>query len=299
MRKITLCADDFGQNAAISKGIIHLVQEKRLSAVSCMTNCMSFKEYAKELKPFSDQIEIGLHFNLTHDTLLTSYNHQQPFTLNSLLLKAFTHKLSFQHICDELTAQIQMFATYFDCLPAFIDGHQHIHQFPVIRDAVIAIYNSIVMPAQAGIHRTYKTNKSHMDASLRWHDRLPYIRMPTNLSLKNIFNKNNFLKKHIIMMTGSLKLKQLLIKHNIPHNTSFSGIYDFKNAINFRDYFLKFLTEIDNHGIIMCHPGDISDDNTDPLKNYRVHELNYLCSQQFLDDCAEYKIQLAPFLGGK
>jgi predicted glycoside hydrolase/deacetylase ChbG (UPF0249 family) len=43
MKRIVLCADDFGQSAAISQGILQLVQAGRLSAVSCMTEADSWR----------------------------------------------------------------------------------------------------------------------------------------------------------------------------------------------------------------------------------------------------------------
>src|SRR6476661_9118413 len=71
-KRIVLCADDYGQALEISQGIIQLIQQKRLSATSCMVNTAVWHECAQWLIPFYQGVDIGLHFNLTRGTALSS-----------------------------------------------------------------------------------------------------------------------------------------------------------------------------------------------------------------------------------
>ena len=64
MKNIYLCADDYGMSIPINKGILQLLELKRLSAVSCASNFSEWKNTARDLKPFTTQINIGLHFNI-------------------------------------------------------------------------------------------------------------------------------------------------------------------------------------------------------------------------------------------
>ena len=268
MRQIILCADDFGQNQSISEGILQLVQNQRLSAVSCMTNSQSFSRYEKELKEMSNTIALGLHINLTHDARQNSSNPKLFFSLQELLLKAFLRLLPLKEIYAHIEEQMQIFKAVFERAPDFIDGHQHVHQLPGIRDIVIDICNKISPKKEI------------------------YIRVPANISMRKIFHYDSSLKKTMIFLTGSLGLRNRLRSSGIPFNTTFSGIYDFKNAPTFRANFLGFLNEIEEGGVIMCHPGLPSDDFTDPLQNFRHHEFNYLMSDQFLYDCRVHQIHI-------
>jgi predicted glycoside hydrolase/deacetylase ChbG (UPF0249 family) len=63
-KRIVLCADDYGQAPAISQGIIELLNQSRLSATSCMVNMPDWPVSAKELLPFINYVDLGLHFNL-------------------------------------------------------------------------------------------------------------------------------------------------------------------------------------------------------------------------------------------
>src|SRR5437870_2547143 len=131
-----LCADDFGLNGGISAGILKLVQKERLSAVSCMTNMPSFFSYAKELLPFRKQIKIGLHFNLT-EGLLVSNPQKSCFSLNELLIKTYMRSIKLSFIAKEFLAQLDRFTEFMQGPPDFIDGHQHVHQFPGIQKVIL------------------------------------------------------------------------------------------------------------------------------------------------------------------
>ena len=90
-KRIVLCADDYGQAPAISDGIIELLKDQRLSAVSCMTNTPDWPIYAKNLLPFRLERDIGLHFNLTEGKPLSEQFRakygDQLFTLSTLMRK--------------------------------------------------------------------------------------------------------------------------------------------------------------------------------------------------------------------
>lgn len=268
MRKITLCADDFGQTTEICTGIIELVKHNRLSAVSCLTNMPAWENHATSLLSHKNTCDIGLHFNLTEGQPLTLKKY---LTLTELLKKTFLRQLKQDQIEQELNAQLDKFTEITGQLPDFIDGHQHVHQFPVIRTALLNVYQQRLA--------------SHPI----------YIRIPSNHFFQTLKNFTAFPKPQIIAFTGALALKKKLIPLNIPHNQSFSGIYNFKNSKNYRYYFQQFLTQIKTRGLIMCHPGKESSQQQDPLYRSRFDEYQYFMSDNFLQDCAKAKILLGRF----
>ncbi|EKD69843.1 MAG: hypothetical protein ACD_46C00718G0005 [uncultured bacterium] len=273
MKRIVLCADDYGQAPNISAGIINLIKAKRLTAASCMVNAPDWAEHAANLRSLRDQVDIGLHFNLTHGRALSpAYAEKygvdfQP--ISSVLRRAFLRQFDAKIIADELKKQLEMFEKTLGFAPNFIDGHQHIHHFPVIRDAIFSVY-----------HERFLAKKTY----------LRLVNMPIKFS---DFPEN--LKKIIIFLTGVLPFKRRLEQEKIPHNIDFTGIYSFARAENFKQLFPKFLQEINDHGLIMCHPGLASQDAKDPIFAARFHEYEYLMSDKFLVDCAAKDVVLTRF----
>jgi predicted glycoside hydrolase/deacetylase ChbG (UPF0249 family) len=268
MKRIVLCADDYGQNSAISQAIVELLEAKRLSAVSCMVTEPNWVIQAKNLAPFKEAIDVGLHFNLTEGKLL-SPDFSHSMSLNQLILKANFRILSKQAVVRELRAQLDKFVEAFNTLPDFIDGHQHVQQLPVVRDALFEVYEERLRPSGTYIRCT-----------------------STAAALKNM-QSVAYTKQLIIQLCG-LGFEQALVKQDIPYNQSFAGIYDFKHSYDYTQLFLRFLDQIADGGMLMCHPGLIGS-NVDVIAAARHHEYNYFSSPQFLCDLANKNVKLARF----
>ncbi|MCK4870457.1 MAG: ChbG/HpnK family deacetylase [Gammaproteobacteria bacterium] len=244
MKKIILSADDFGMNPAVSAGISQLIINHRISATSCMTNNQYWSENAKLLIPYTNKIDIGLHFNL-------------PQPLWKLIITSNLRTICRKQIIIELNRQLDSFEQALKKQPDFIDGHQHIQQLPIISDILFSIYQKRL------------TNK-------------PYIRLTTT---DNAIGTSP-LKQFIIRLISANDFTQQLQDLNIPHNSSFSGIYNFHDKHHkYQQLFPKFLAASSNGGIIMCHPGLASDSYPDPINSNRQQELNYFLSNKFLSDC--------------
>jgi chitin disaccharide deacetylase len=264
MKHIIFCADDYGQNEAISQAIIALLIQKRLSAVSCLTTSPNWLNHSRALIPFKNQIDIGLHFNLTEGKLLTD---MEFIPLNRLLLKASLRQLELKNIGNELNAQIDQFVAGQGGLPDFIDGHQHVHHLPIIRDAVLAVYEN----------------------RLRSHG--SYIRSVYQPKLSG----SGFIKSLILNITGAYYFQKILISKNIPHNTSFAGVYHFKNAKDYPTLCANFLKHLKNRGLLMCHPGKTNEDSNDTIAEARITEFNFLQSPEFEQLCNKYQIVVSRF----
>ncbi|MBS0359022.1 MAG: ChbG/HpnK family deacetylase [Proteobacteria bacterium] len=268
MKHIILCADDYGQSLPVSQAIIDLLKQKRLSATSCMTTGAQWISHARMLQIFADEVDTGLHFNLTEGTPLSeAYLRKYGKTFMSLpklIILASIRLLDKNTIEKELEAQLEQFVVGMGREPDFIDGHQHIHQFPIIREALITVYE-----------RRYKNKK-------------PYIRS-TDQKVKP---QKHFFKQLIIQLLGARALKRKLVQKNIPHNNSFEGIYPFSAHPPYSKNFRGFLERVEEGGIIMCHPGLEGDLKIDPIAAARYREYQYFSSEQFLKDCEKEKVAL-------
>jgi len=268
MKRIILCADDYGQNPAISQAIVALIQKKRLSAASCMTTSSFWASHSSWVLPFREQIDIGLHFNLTEGKSLTDQCPVVP--LKKRVLQALSRTLDFSSIEQELQAQIDQFVASTGFLPDFIDGHQHVHQLPIVRDVLIKVYQSRFKGTQT------------------------YIRCLYNPNGFNVCDRSLF-KQMILRCLGTYSFKKLLLASKIPHNASFSGIYHFSSSKKYEQLFEIFLQSSSNNGLIMCHPGIFDASMVDSIQYARPNEYAFLNSDVFLEKCRQHTVDIGRF----
>ena len=130
LKPILLCADDFAQSRAISAGILALARAGHVSAVSCFTDSPLWPELGRELTDARKDLLIGLHFNLTF-----------PFGFGERplwhwMIRSIANRLDATALRAALARQLTSFIEVAGRRPDYIDGHQHVHAFPHIRDLV-------------------------------------------------------------------------------------------------------------------------------------------------------------------
>lgn len=132
MRPLLLCADDFGMDDEVDDGILTLAQRGRLSAFSCMTLSPRWPAAARRLNPsLRKRVQIGLHLDFT------AYGaHPEP--LPRLIARALLHRLARRELRSAIGQQLDLFQQATGRAPDYVDGHQHVHQLPQIRDALLA-----------------------------------------------------------------------------------------------------------------------------------------------------------------
>lgn len=281
-KQIIICADDFAQNHEISEGILLLARNKRISAVSCMVNSAYWDEASHELNKLAFNGYIGLHLNLTFGQPLSSvwrkFEGEEFYPLPVLLKKLYLGHIKQSTIEAEIQAQIDVFSNFMHIYPDFIDGHQHVHQYKIVRDALFVVHDKVM-----GHMNSNEEDVEYTDTFFR----------NTTSGYKDLVTFCGFPKRQILSILGGIKFKKMLITKQVPTNSSFAGIYNFKYAYVYRKYFKKFLSKSTNGGIIMCHPGSYSKDLTDPLHKHRHYELTYLLSDLFLTDIEDNHYILA------
>lgn len=263
-KKIILSADDYGQNPEISAAILVLAKKKRLSAVSCMVNNRHWDKHMDDLK--QTPVQIGLHLNFTHGAPLSnlwqeSLGNQFPNLIYMLKL-CYGFKVSEALFYAEIKAQIIAFQKAVGRLPDFIDGHQHAHQLPKIRDALIQVLHDMNCPS--------------------------WVRV-TYYQFSQCFTS---IKAFALFFLGGGKLTKLLDNLGIRRNQSFAGDYNFKIHQDYRNIFLNALKKSASGGLIMCHPGLASQDKSDLIREARLKEYMYLSSPYFIADLKALDVQL-------
>ena len=264
-KKIILCADDYAQNDAISDGIRRAVAAGRINAVSCLTTSSCWPNAGFALSREQSDFFVGLHLNLTWgDAQSMPWKRHYGRSFKGLLAIAsacYLGRMDRAVVDAECHAQLDTFRRVMGKDPDFIDGHQHVHQFPVVRDALRSL---------------------HANEALTSFVRVTVGGTPVV----------GFPKAQLIARLGGNSFKRALIQSGIRVNTSFSGVYPFRQARHYRRYFKQFLLATEDRGLIMCHPGIESNNKDDPLHASRHHELSYLMSDDFLHDLDDHSFEL-------
>ena len=272
MKSIILCADDYGQNKSISQAIVALMELNRLSATSCLTTSPEWPNSSKLLLPFKNKVDVGLHLNLTHGKPL-SKALPKFFGLRELITQAFTKKIDKVAIETEFRAQLDKFVEDWGQLPDFIDGHQHIHQLPIIRNIFFDLYEERLREYGVYVRCTFD---------------------PKSLArVKDVA----FLKQLVIQLCGGIIFQRELVKRKILHNKTFAGIYNFAQSYEYAQLFPRFLNQVSDGGIVMCHPGLMSKDSEaeDEIAGARHNEYLYFSSQAFQREFTKNGLTLIRF----
>jgi predicted glycoside hydrolase/deacetylase ChbG (UPF0249 family) len=258
LRRIVLCADDYGISLGVNEAIRDLIARGRINATSAMVVAPSLttSEAASltALKRDAPHLQIGLHFTLTapfgpaseaYSPLRKDAFLSLPATLGSALIA----RLDRECIAQELRAQIGAFSQVFGFLPDYVDGHQHVQIFPQIRDALLGVVREL-LPA----------------AWIRQCGRV------TPLTARVADRKGMLLD----MMSAGFRKRAKTA--GVAFNPAFAGSYDFGSNPDFATLFPTFLDELPDGGVVMCHPGFVDAElkALDPLTDLREREHAFL-----------------------
>jgi predicted glycoside hydrolase/deacetylase ChbG (UPF0249 family) len=265
-RPIWLCADDYGISPAVSKGIRDLVVQGRLNATSVMVGAPSFDRSEagalKMLNVGARRVAIGLHVTLTgrFEPMSPGFRPTRRGTFQSLaemMVRGRLGLLDRRRLGTEIATQLDAFVAQFGQAPDFVDGHQHMHLFPQVREALLDRVKAAA--PQAWVRQCGRA--ATLPPAPVWD------------------------YKTRILDALSRKFRELAAERGIATNPAFAGVYDFTAASNadFGRLFPEFLRELPAQSVVMCHPGFVDAELTrlDPLTAQREREFAYLAGDAF------------------
>jgi len=272
-RHIWLCADDYGIAPGVNGAIRDLVARGRINATSVMVAAPSFQPSDAQalggLNENEQRVAIGLHVTLTapFKPLTRGYGPLRDdafLPLEGMLLAAFLQRLSRDWLAMEIATQFKAFVTAFGHLPDFLDGHQHVHLFPQVRDAFLSVVKE--MAPQAWVRQCGRS-------------------MP----LRRRFNR-----KAMLLDMLSYSFRRRARAEGLRTNTAFAGAYDFRSEPDFAKLFPRLLHGLPPESVVMCHPGMVDDElkRLDPLTTQREREYAYLASEALPPTLAAYGVTL-------
>ncbi|MFO6420142.1 ChbG/HpnK family deacetylase [Hylemonella sp. W303a] len=269
MIPIAVCADDYAQNAAISAGILNLLDQKALSAASCFSTAPSWREQAapalrERMQAGVDlhrQADIGLHFNLTE-----GFGGSAAGSLNGWILRGLVGELNRPTvrtmIATTLQRQLDAFEQGVGRTPDFIDGHQHVHQFRGVRDLLLDVV----------AQRYPQRNSSGQGATQPW--------------IRNTVRASRAWrgKAQVLERLGGSTLANELLRLGYASNHGFAGVYGFDRA-DYGACFDQWLKAAQPGMLIMCHPANRVLDSGPPdlIAAQRVVEHRYFTSSAYTE----------------
>ena len=261
LHRLTICADDFGLAPGIDAGIIELVERGRVSAVSCLVDGPSLAGSATALA--RQQIDLGLHLNFTEPI---GVSRSLQCSLARLIVACSLYLIPRTAVRQEIERQFDRFEQHFGRAPDFVDGHQHVHQLPVIRDELFDVIRQ----------RTLR----------------PWIRS----TRRAMDDPNPVFKARVIAALGDAALRSLAAEAGLATNRTLLGVYDFSGSEeDYRRRFFGWLHIAQDGDLLMCHPA-LSFESGDSIGLQRCQEFSVLVDPMFDRWLRESRITIASLL---
>jgi predicted glycoside hydrolase/deacetylase ChbG (UPF0249 family) len=223
-RYLCVCADDFGMSLGVNSAVLDLVELGKVSATSGMVRRGAWAAGARALRGLDPaRLDVGLHLDLTRPG---TPDGPEP-GLAGLIARTWTRTVFTPALYADIRDQFTRFEDAMGRAPAFVDGHRHVHQFPVVRDLLVE-----------EIVRRY-------GASPPW---VRYTAPGSN-------GGPDRLKARVIHALGGARLAALATRHGIPVSRRLLGVYDFTGDLqSYERHLADWLAACRTGDVLMCHP---------------------------------------------
>lgn len=252
LKPFIVCADDFGIAPGVDVAIVELAQAGRLSATGCLVTAERFPKAAPLLSGLP--IDIGLHLNFTEFLGLPGF--YTP--LGKLIALSYMRRISRSHVRGQINTQLDLFEQHVKRAPDFVDGHLHVHQFPVIREELLGALTERFGRKMPWLRNTQPAQMSHA---------LPFMQR---------------FKAHVIGALGARALVRQATRVGATVNDGLMGAYDFSRP---HPPYLVMLAEWLKHArintVLMTHPSQTAPESL-AFGRDRVEEYRVLGSEDFI-----------------
>ena len=255
MKSIIICADDYGATEGISAGIRELTALGRLTAVSCLASSSAWPEEACALKPFRDEIDVGLHFSLT-------LGFAQSVPLASWITKSLAGRIDIELVRQEFIRQLRLFELAWERPPDFIDGHHHIHIFPGIRKVIFQTLT----------------------------DRFPAKRRPWVRRVNPPLTGHDAPAKAMILKILSIGFARDARQAGLTFSRNFAGLYSQSAQADFPALMTGWLRRARPGTVLMCHPSNSDSVGPEGTGKACFREFMHLRSKEFAATIKKEKI---------
>lgn len=243
LRPLVVCADDYAMSEGVSDGICRLAALGRVTATSAMTLSPRWRADAQRLRDVPQPLDVGLHLDWTSRFALEAGH---GLSLRTGLWRTALRLLDPVAVRDAVERQLDAFEAVWKAPPDHVDGHQHVHQMPVIRQAL-------------------------MDALVRrYPQHRPWLRV--SASPPDLADA----KSQVMAAWGARPWVQLAQANGFVVRPWLVGVYNFAaEAGVYERHFARWLAQAPAGAVLMCHPASQMD-AFDSIGAARVREFQCL-----------------------
>ncbi len=251
-RRWVACADDFAIDGDTTDAILDLLHRGRLTATSALVDTPHWPAAARRFADAGLRADLGLHLNLTQDL---GAGAGGIWPLRELIWRCATGRIARAVLAAAIARQFDAFEAAAGRPPDYVDGHQHVHQFGVVRDLLLATLR------QRRADRPVWIRSTRPPAGVR--DR----------------------KARGIALLGDGRLRAGAAHAGIPTSAYLVGVYDFRatdatDRARYREHMARWFDAGPDGSVLMCHPATRSTAG-DPIGAARVMEYGYLGGAEF------------------
>lgn len=242
-----LCVDDVGLHDGVNAAAIALLEAGRATALSAMVGAPAWPSAAARLAEVdTHRADIGLHLDFTAYPRCAGL--RQP--LWAWLLTTHAGLADRASIRSEIEAQLDAFELGLGRGPDFVDGHQHVHQLPRVRDELIAVLQARYGAGQRPWLRNSRPRRRGVSVKAWVLDRL-----------------------------GGRALEALARERGFRQNRRLLGVSDFSaDPARLQAQVSRWLRDASDSDLLMCHPsarGLAAARPDDPLHATRCMEFDF------------------------
>lgn len=244
-----MVADDFGLHPAVDEAVVRLVVQGRVNAVSVMAAAPAWARDAAALRAAArDRADVGLHLDLTAFPVQAALRQPLSRWIAATALRAVDGRA----IEREIQEQLWRFEQAWGGPPDHVDGHQHVHQLPVVRERLVAVLQQ------------------------RYAGRLPWLRSTRQPRVPGAGLAA--FKPWVIEQLGAAALARLSRRHGFAQNGRLLGVYGFDgDAARYLQRLAAWLPLARPGDLLMCHPAQ-AEVPGDAIAAARVAEFRALSS---------------------
>jgi predicted glycoside hydrolase/deacetylase ChbG (UPF0249 family) len=253
MRGFVLNADDYALHAPGDDAILALAARGIVTSTTAMVLSPRWREAAARLR--EAPLDAGLHIDFT-----------SPFAappagrgVGGLIVQSWLRGLPRAAVRESIERQLGLFEDALGRAPSVVDGHQHVQQFPVIRDELL---DALERRGASGARPFVRVSRSRMARGA---------------------------KAALLTVLGSGALMRAARARGYRCNEDFAGVYGFEPQADLAQLWRRWLMPLPQSWplALMCHVSTSGEPQPgDPISAARLREYAWLASEAFAQLCA-------------
>ncbi len=227
-KPLIVCADDFAFSEGVSRAIVQLAAQGRLTATSAMVLSPRWTGDAALLRDLRGRIDVGLHLDWTSPFAVAAGH---GMSLGQAMARSLAGGFDPAQATAVIERQLDAFEAQWQSAPDHVDGHQHVHQFTGVRGPLLDV-----------LDRRYGAGAG------------PWVRISRPLG------SGAGIKGWVVGAMGAGPLRQELQQRRRAASPALVGMYDFDGtAADYQERVGGWLRAAPAGTVLMCHPAAQAD----------------------------------------